>query len=173
MMECPWEQYSYRILILYGNNGKSWSISVYFTCFGGSWSFALMTVPKKEKKILLSHYIPILCSLLRVAFIFSVTSYSPPWCKCFCFPWVSVGFPYGKGYLFFLFLPSVFLTSVPRISYGQTRIRSIVDCILLSLYLGMCLARCLPYWEGATDLQRVRLWTHLQWCECAFYTRRT
>lgn len=59
--------------------GKDGAYVFVFTYFGGSWSFALMTVPKMEKKILLSHYIPSLCSLLQVAFIFLVTSYYPPW----------------------------------------------------------------------------------------------
>lgn len=35
-----------------------------------------MSVPKREKKILQIHYISSLCSLLQVAFIFTVTSYS-------------------------------------------------------------------------------------------------
>lgn len=70
---------------------------VYFRYFGGSWNFALMIVPKREKKILLSHYIPSFCSLLQVAFIFSVPSYSPPWCEGLYFPWVSVGFPMKKA----------------------------------------------------------------------------
>lgn len=124
---------------------------MYFRYFGGSWSFALMIVPKREKKILLSHYIPSFCSLLQVAFIFSVPSYSPPWCEGLYFPWVSVGFPKKAIFPFvstFSF-PNSVPWAVPRITYGQTRIRSIVDCILLSLYLSMYLADCLlgrDYW---------------------------
>jgi len=51
-----------------------------------------MTVSKRDKKILLSHYITSRCSLLQVAFIFSVASYSVCWCKGLYFPWVPVGF---------------------------------------------------------------------------------
>lgn len=50
-------------------------VCVYSTYFSGSQSFALMIVPKREN-ILLSHYISSLCSLLQVAFIFTVTSSS-------------------------------------------------------------------------------------------------
>lgn len=134
-----------------------------FTYFGGSWSFALMTVPEREKKILLSHYIPSLCSLLQVAFIFSVTSYSPPWHKDPLYVGVC-----RVSLFFLLFLSSVFLTSmpwaVPRISCGQARIRPIVDCIFLSLYLGMCLALSLLCKGEVTDFE-------LTCSDVWFYTR--
>lgn len=65
------------LLSVYGNKEKSWTICAYFAYFEGSWSFVLITVPKREKKILLCHYISSFCSLLQVAFVFSVTSYCP------------------------------------------------------------------------------------------------